>query len=267
MSQKIVIKTTVTSVPQGQTEGVRYQWHWRRIGGAALVFLGVSSALAYSIINTVNADEVTPVVIKPTRQLPVDEPQTNEPVLESQPVSVSMTQESREPEPSAEPASVLVEETEPVNRQFEAEANSGEVSAALDGEQQKQFDESAQVASVALGAQIDTQHVSRAVLTTDIDNREPINVLKDIVDESEFQDKLYFFTEIHLLQDRVVSHLWFHQDQLMAEVELAIHSNRYRTYSSKNITPSQTGEWRVEVVTESGQLLAQKSFRIVDNTQ
>ncbi|NLR16410.1 DUF2914 domain-containing protein [Pseudoalteromonas sp. J010] len=100
-----------------------------------------------------------------------------------------------------------------------------------------------------------------------VDNREPTNVLKDIISAAQIKEKLYFFTEVHALKGELVSHLWFHQDELMAEVELPIEAMRYRTYSSKNIMPSQTGDWRVEVVTNAGQLLAQKSFRIVDNTQ
>ncbi|KJY98265.1 DUF2914 domain-containing protein, partial [Pseudoalteromonas piscicida] len=134
-------------------------------------------------------------------------------------------------------------------------------------EAKNQFDAEARIASVALGAKIDTQFISRAVLTTMIDDREPTNVLKDVIATTQFSDKLYFFTEVHALKDQVVSHLWFHQDELMAEVELPIQAARYRTYSSKNVMPSQTGDWRVEVVTQSGQLLAQKTFRIVDNSQ
>jgi hypothetical protein len=69
------------------------------------------------------------------------------------------------------------------------------------------------------------------------------------------------------MQGQTIQHLWFHQDQLMAEISLEISAVRFRTYSSKNIMPSQTGLWRVEVVTEQGQLLAQKSFRIISEAQ
>ena len=45
----------------------------------------------------------------------------------------------------------------------------------------QQFSQSAHVASVAIGAKIDTDKVSRAVLTTDVVDREPVNVLKNDV--------------------------------------------------------------------------------------
>jgi hypothetical protein len=88
-------------------------------------------------------------------------------------------------------------------------------------------------------------------------------VLKESIEQTEFQEKLFFFTEVRKLKGQTISHLWFHQDQLMAEISLTISADRYRTYSSKNIMPSQTGQWRVEAVTEQGELLAQKTFRII----
>lgn len=126
-----------------------------------------------------------------------------------------------------------------------------------------QFSDNAKVTSVALGAQIDVQFISRAVLTTGISEREPVDVLKESIEQTEFQEKLFFFTEVRKLKGQTISHLWFHQDQLMAEIPLTISADRYRTYSSKNIMPSQTGQWRVEAVTEQGELLAQKTFRII----
>jgi hypothetical protein len=126
-----------------------------------------------------------------------------------------------------------------------------------------QFSDNAKVTSVALGAQIDVQFISRAVLTTGISEREPVDVLKESIEQTQFQEKLFFFTEVRRLKGQTISHLWFHQDQLMAEIPLTISADRYRTYSSKNIMPSQTGQWRVEAVTEQGELLAQKTFRII----
>jgi hypothetical protein len=69
------------------------------------------------------------------------------------------------------------------------------------------------------------------------------------------------------LQGQTIRHLWFHQDQLMAEIELPISANRHRTYSSKNIMPSQSGQWRIEAITADDRLLAQKTFRIIATAQ
>ncbi|MGO2563657.1 MAG: DUF2914 domain-containing protein, partial [Pseudoalteromonas nigrifaciens] len=60
-----------------------------------------------------------------------------------------------------------------------------------------------------------------------------------------------------------VKHVWFFEDDIVAEIELDITSSRYRTYSTKNIMDSQIGQWRVDVIDEQGQLIAQKEFRIL----
>ena len=121
----------------------------------------------------------------------------------------------------------------------------------------------AQLASVALGAQIDTDKISRAVLTRKVSKREPVNVFAADIRLSQFDDTLSFFSELKNLQGQQVKHVWFFEDDIVAEIELDITSSRYRTYSTKNIMDSQIGQWRVDVIDEQGQLIAQKEFRIL----
>jgi len=75
--------------------------------------------------------------------------------------------------------------------------------------------------------------------------------------------KLYAFTKIAGAKgDTTIKHLWFYGDRLMAEVKLPVRSSNWRTYSSKRILPSWTGEWRVDIVTEDGALLKSIGFHI-----
>ncbi|KZN63171.1 hypothetical protein N473_17225 [Pseudoalteromonas luteoviolacea CPMOR-1] len=277
MTQRIVIKTKMTeakSQPR-RIETVGYQYHWRRIISAVCVASFGVTALSYGVFTSVYADEAqTPMnvpistVAMPSSDMIESAPMAEGSVqsthiVDSAPAAdaltvqaekvVEVTQETVGLEKSA--PTVALEEQIPTEPRITAPQN------ALPS--QTQFAADAQVASVALNAKVDTSHISRAVLTSGIENREPINVLKHLVEPSRFQEKLYFFTEIKGLQGEVVQHLWFHQDQLMADITLPVSTPRYRTYSSKNIMPSQTGEWRVEVITQGGQLLAQKSFRIL----
>lgn len=122
-----------------------------------------------------------------------------------------------------------------------------------------------QLASLSAGTKINTQVVSRAVLTTQIEQREPLNTLGSTVDVAEFDKKLLFFTELNSLQGQTVRHLWYFNNQLMAEVTLPVRTMRYRTYSSKNIMPTQLGTWHVELKNQDDQLLASKTFRLIDN--
>ncbi|MGY8837201.1 MAG: DUF2914 domain-containing protein [Enterobacterales bacterium] len=125
------------------------------------------------------------------------------------------------------------------------------------------FSPTAQVASVALGAQIDTGKISRAVLTRKVSKREPTNVFAADIRLSQFDEGLSFFSEIKNLQGQQVKHIWSFEGEIMAEITLDVTSPRYRTYSTKNIMDSQTGHWRVDVVDEQGNLIAQKEFRIL----
>ncbi|WP_076925569.1 DUF2914 domain-containing protein [Pseudoalteromonas sp. EB27] len=125
------------------------------------------------------------------------------------------------------------------------------------------FSPTAQVASVALGAQIDTGKISRAVLTRKVSKREPTNVFAADIRLSQFDEGLSFFSEIKNLQGQQVKHIWSFEGEIMAEITHDVTSPRYRTYSTKNIMDSQTGHWRVDVVDEQGNLIAQKEFRIL----
>ena len=127
------------------------------------------------------------------------------------------------------------------------------------------FSSNAHIASVALGAQIDTGKISRAVLTRKVSKREPTNVFAADIRLNQFEDALSFFSELKNLQGQQVKHVWSYEGETMAEISLNVTSPRYRTYSTKNIMNTQTGHWRVDVVDEQGNLIAQKEFRILAN--
>ena len=292
MTQRIVIKTAVTkTAPTVQT--VSYQWHWRRIFAVSSDVLLSAAGVTYGLTNAVNADEIQtealadthsdmPVVTEPADEGMSPEGLTlqsnlnmgNELVtgaVESQhrdsTVASSVSVPASEDVVNVEPVKNIEDSPVVVNEDTEQEDVQDAKQDIIPDVSETVFSESAQVANVALGAKIDTNVLSRAVLTTGIEQREPVDVLKDNLKRTQFSEKLYFFTEIKNLQGKIIHHLWFHQDQLMAEIPLTVGAVRYRTYSSKNIMPSQTGQWRVEVVTQQGQLLAQKSFRIIPDAQ
>jgi hypothetical protein len=292
MTQRIVIKTAVSKTAP-TVETVSYQWHWRRIFAVSSVVLLSAAGVTYGLTKAVIADEIhtkIPATMHNERAdiVPsVDEKQSPEQLTSAIDLNEA-SEQNKAAEQFKHSTGIVVAEVSPFVKEAVADVDKIQASedelvvnnedvnnAQAQATQQESpssvtntvFSESAQVANVALGAKIDTKVVSRAVLTTGIEAREPIDVLQDNLKRTQFLEKLYFFTEIKNLQGKVVHHLWFHQDQLMAEIPLEVGSIRYRTYSSKNIMPSQTGQWRVEVVTQQGQLLAQKSFRIIPDTQ
>ncbi len=90
--------------------------------------------------------------------------------------------------------------------------------------------------------------VERGVLTTAIENREPVDDLGEIViDDDAHVQQVFFFTQVKQLDGKQIIHRWFYRDREMAAVTLNIGSNNWRTYSSKRLRPQWLGEWRVEV--------------------
>ena len=64
------------------------------------------------------------------------------------------------------------------------------------------FSSNAHIASVALGAQIDTGKISRAVLTRKVSKREPTNVFAADIRLNQFEEALSFFRHAHISRQR-----------------------------------------------------------------
>ena len=75
--------------------------------------------------------------------------------------------------------------------------------------------------------------------------------------------KLYAFTRIVGAEgDTRVYHKWYHGDVLVADVPLNVRSGDWRTWSTKNVQPDWTGDWRVVVVSEDGSILGMVKFAV-----
>ena len=299
MSQKIVIKANVKREPQESVTTLTYEWNWRRIVSISMLLLMTSAAVIYGLTSAVSAEqdehpnEPEDRVLaqsNDTSQRAITSLQTTQVELNTSATVASQNSESEllvapinlvAEQKVAEPDKVAAAEL-PVIPQAEIKNNSPEpvnieqvpttdllvdtdVAAISDTalSSTQGFAPLAQLASVALGAQIDTDKISRAVLTRKVSKREPVNVFAADIRLSQFDETLSFFSELKNLQGQQVKHVWFFEDDIVAEIELDITSSRYRTYSTKNIMDSQIGQWRVDVIDEQGQLIAQKEFRIL----
>lgn len=279
MSQKIVItanmnRNTGTAVPK-----VTYQWHWRRIATAALLVGLALMVFAYSLMGSVNAEQNDSPSIESTQLnsiTKVVEQQSeliDEPLITQHDTQVSVSSDTPELtvtviDSELDTGAEAVPEValQGITSQDDAvieEPQEPKLEVAQANASQDNFAATAHIASVALGAKIDTDKVSRAVLTRNVVEREPVNVFKADIRFSEFAESLAFFSELKNLQGQRIRHIWRYENQVMASIELNVTSPRYRTYSNKHILPEQTGQWRVDVVDEQDHLLAQKEFRIL----
>lgn len=99
--------------------------------------------------------------------------------------------------------------------------------------------------------------VARAQFTTAVQNREPVDQLAALPNNSE---NVYFFTELKGLEGQTVTHRWEHNGEVMAEVKFDVGGPRWRVFSSKRLDPSWLGEWKVTVVDANGGTLSANSF-------
>ncbi|WP_127477624.1 DUF2914 domain-containing protein [Sulfurivermis fontis] len=99
--------------------------------------------------------------------------------------------------------------------------------------------------------------VARAVVTSGINEREPVDELNQVAGE---MTQVYFFTELRGMQGQRVLHRWVHNDTVMAEVGFDVNGPRWRVWSSKNMMPEWAGTWMVNVVDANGEVLVSREF-------
>ena len=100
--------------------------------------------------------------------------------------------------------------------------------------------------------------VAEATLTTGVLDRQPVDNLTTV--DADVR-RIYLWTRVVGAEGEVqLEHVWYRGDDEMARVPLRISGSNWRTWSSKNIEPSWTGEWRVEVVGPDGTVLETVKF-------
>jgi hypothetical protein len=99
--------------------------------------------------------------------------------------------------------------------------------------------------------------VARSVITSAVVDREPTDDLEAVPGTTS---KVVFFTELRNMEGQTIKHRWMRGDEQMAEVSFNVGGPRWRIWSSKNMMPEWTGEWKVEVIDSDGNALAEKSF-------
>ena len=106
-----------------------------------------------------------------------------------------------------------------------------------------------------------SDYIKRAIVTSAIESREPVDSLEQV----SGLNKVLFFTEVTNSANTMVTHRWFFNGKLEAEVVLKIGSDRWRTYSSKNLVyPNHIGQWQIEVVNDKNQVIGSGFFTVTE---
>lgn len=108
----------------------------------------------------------------------------------------------------------------------------------------------------------DHPQVLKAQLSHAIKAREPVDAIDAIQLRQDESKPIYFYLQLKDMQGKKVSILWYHNDHLDSQLPLEIRNNNWRTNASKHLDHQRLGAWRVELVDESGNLLASKNFTV-----
>ncbi len=113
------------------------------------------------------------------------------------------------------------------------------------------------LAQQQMAAQLD---VAESAIATQVADRQPVDNVTTVPPDV---GRVYCWTRIAGAQGEVeIVHVWYRGDTEMARVPLRVASNNWRTWSSKNIEPSWTGQWRVDVEAPDGTVLESMSFTV-----
>ena len=105
-------------------------------------------------------------------------------------------------------------------------------------------------AAPAIGAQ---GTISRAQFTSAVLDREPVDEITSI---DSGTGSVFFFTEFRNFEGTTASHRWIYNGEVKFELSFKIRGSRWRVYSQKTLPPEWLGDWKVEIITEDGTVLA-----------
>ena len=111
----------------------------------------------------------------------------------------------------------------------------------------------------------DHPEVVRAQLSHAIEEREPVDSI-DAIQLSPGESKsIHFYLHLKNLQGKNIRINWYHDDKLDSKLALQVHNNNWRTHASKQLDHRRLGPWRVELIDESGNLLAMRNFIVTQH--
>ena len=106
--------------------------------------------------------------------------------------------------------------------------------------------------------------IIRALLTTGLNNKEPIdNIRLPIKVSNDKASGIYYYTEIIDMKGQALYHHWFRNDKLVYKRKINILGNRWRAATSKLIPYSKAGDWTVRLVNMQGVILNEIKFEVI----
>lgn len=104
--------------------------------------------------------------------------------------------------------------------------------------------------------------ITEMAVTTKVVKGRPIDSVRRI--SSTSVKALYCFTRVSAPKgtDTTIKHVWYLNDEVVAEDTMPVKGSRWRTYSYKAVKKGLSGEWRCDALDSEGELLKSVSFRM-----
>ncbi len=102
--------------------------------------------------------------------------------------------------------------------------------------------------------------VIRSIFTTEVSEHEPTDKVDKLL--SNYR-RVFYFTELQDMSGQTAIHRWEYNGNVMAETKFTVSGPRWRVWSSKNLLPSWTGEWKVSVLNGVGDVISEDVFNYV----
>lgn len=103
--------------------------------------------------------------------------------------------------------------------------------------------------------------IPRAVFTTEVKDREPVN---QVLILNTTSTKVYFFTELRHFQGQEITHRWEHNGKVVSQKNFSVKGPRWRVYSAIDLDKSMTGRWTVVVTNQKGCPIKASVFEYVE---
>lgn len=107
-----------------------------------------------------------------------------------------------------------------------------------------------------------SEAVQRFVLTNAVKGNEPVGGPDEIASDNSSNGliKLYAYSQVKQLAGEKLTYRWLRGTTVVANVEVGVGSDDWRSHASKYLSKDMRGPWRVELRTGTGELLAFSEF-------
>jgi len=106
--------------------------------------------------------------------------------------------------------------------------------------------------------------VARSLFTTLIDNREPVDKVKQVPAQT---GDVFYYTELRDMSGQTAKHRWEYKGKVVAEVDFKVRGPRWRVWSKKSFQPGWAGDWKVSVLNGANEVISEEMIAFTEPSQ